>query len=141
MPFTIYRALFFLIIMFFGPSWLYAGPMLVCDPYSKTELQPTKFVVEIDGKSQEVDPVKSSDGRLYLRYDLGQIADGVHTARIKAVRPADDTKKSKGSTESKESAWVSISFRKTGSEVTRIKDESEKLAPTRTLKGYLKDEK
>ena len=137
----IYRVLFVLIIMILGPSWLYAGPMLVCDPYSKTELQPTKFVVEIDGKSQEVDPEKSSDGRLYLRYDLAQLADGIHTARIKAVRSAADAKKSKGSTESKESAWVSISFRKTGSEVTRLKDESEKIPPTRTLKGYLKDEK
>jgi hypothetical protein len=134
MPFMRYSLLLSLISILLGPAWLSAGPVLMGDPYPVAGVQPTKFVVEIDGISRDVLPEKSPDGRLFFRYDLGQIADGVHTARIKAVNSVVDKKKPK------ESVWVTISFRKTGSEITRIKDESEKLTPTRTFKGYLKEE-
>ncbi len=66
-----------------------------------------------------------------VRYDLGEIADGVHTVKVKAVN----------SVRVLESAEVTISFRKTGSEIVRMKDEAEKRPPSRTYKGYLRDER
>ena len=123
---------FGLIILLLGPASLLAGPILMCDPYPATGLQPTKFVVELDGIAHDVLPEKNPDGSSRLRYDLGEIADGVHTAKVKAVGSAVK------SGPRLESAWVAISFRKTGTQIVRIKDETEKLQPTRTF-DYLKD--
>ncbi len=113
------------------PVFLSAGPILVCDPYPPTELQPTKFVVVLDGKAVDVLPEQYPDGSSALRYDLGTIADGVHTVKVTAVTGVVKV----------ESAQVTTSFLKTGSQITRIKDEAEKIAPSRSLKGYLKDER
>jgi hypothetical protein len=125
-----------LIILFLAPVWLFAGPVLMCDPYPVTELQPTEFVVVFDGGAdRHVVPQQYPDGSSRLWYDLGEIADGIHTVKAKAVNSAIN------STSPLESAWVAISFRKTGSQIVRIKDESEKLPPTRTFKGYLRDER
>ena len=119
------------IILFLGPVWLFAGTVLMCDPYPATELQPTKFVVVFDGTAGDVLPEQYPDGSSRLRYDLGEVADGVHTVKVKAVN----------SVRVLESAEVAISFRKTGSQIVRVKDEAEKLSPTRTFKGYLRDER
>ena len=117
--------------MLLAPTYLLAGPVLIGDPSPVTELQPTKFVVVIDGVAHDVFPEQYPDGSSRLRYDLGEIADGVHTAKVKAVN----------SVRGLESAEIAISFRKTGSQIVRIKDEAEKLPPTRTFKGYLRDER
>ena len=120
-----------LIILFLAPHALFAGSVLMCDPYQATELQPTKFVVVFDGTAHDALPERYPDGSSRLRYDLGEIADGPHTVRVKAVN----------SVVALESAEVAISFRKTGSQIVRTKDDSERLAPSRTFKGYLKDER
>jgi hypothetical protein len=117
------------------PAWLLAGPMLVCDPYPVTELQPTNFVVVLDGTTRDVAPERYPDGSSRLNHDLGEIADGVHTVKVKAVNSVANPQSPL------ESAWVAISFMKTGSQIVRTKDESEKLPPTRTFKGYLRDER
>ena len=123
------------IVLLLAPAWLLAGPTLMCDPYSVTELQPTKFVVVLDGTDYDVLPEQYPDGSSRLRYDLGEIADGAHTVKVKAVNAAVNP------TKPLESAWVAISFSKTGSQVLRMKDESEKMPPTRTFNDYLKDKR
>jgi hypothetical protein len=120
-----------LIILLLAPAWLLGGPVLMCDPYGVTDLQPTKFVVVVDGAVYDVLPEQYPDGSSRLRYDLGEIADGAHTVKVKAVN----------SVRALESAEVAISFRKTGSEIVSMKDEAEKRPPSRTYKGYLKDER
>ena len=124
-----------LIILLFAPASLLAGPMLVCDPYPVTELQPTNFVVVLDGTTRDVAPERYPDGSSRLTYDLGEIPDGVHTVKVKAVNSAVNPQTPL------ESAWVTISFMKAGSQIARTKDESEKIPPTRTFKGYLRDER
>ena len=119
-----------LIISLFAPLSLIAGPILLCDPYSATELQPTKFVVVFDGMARDVLPERYPDGSSRLRYDLGEIADGVHTVKVKAVN----------SVRVLESAEVAISFGKTGSQIVPMKGEAEKRPPSRTYKGYIRDE-
>jgi hypothetical protein len=119
-----------LITLLLAPAFLFAGPVLMCDPYPVTELQPTKFVVILDGTARDVLPDQYPDGSSRLRYDLGEIADGAHTVKVKAVN----------SVRALESAEVAISFRKKGSQIVRIKDEAEKRPPSRTFKGYLRDE-
>jgi hypothetical protein len=114
-----------------------AGPLLISDPYPLTELQPTKFVVVLDGAHREVLPEQYPDGSSRLYIDLGDIADGVHTVKVKAVNSVVSTDPKSP----RESAWVSFSFLKKGSQVVRIKDESEKRPPSRTFKNYLKDER
>jgi hypothetical protein len=128
-----------LIILFSAPASLLAGPILLCNPYPLTELQPTGFVVVFDGGADlPVLPQQYPDGSSRLWYDLGEIADGIHTVKVKAVN---SVVKSAGSALPLESAWVAISFRKTGSQIVRVKDDAEKLPPTRTFKGYIRDER
>ncbi len=43
-----------LITLLLAPAFLFAGPVLMCDPYPATELQPTKFVVVFDGTARPV---------------------------------------------------------------------------------------
>jgi hypothetical protein len=115
-------------------AWLHAGPVLVCDAYSVNQLQPTKFVVVIDGVSRDVLPERFPDGTSRLRHDLGEIADGTHTVKVKAVNSV----VSPGSL--LESAEIVISFGKKGSQILSIKNESDKRIPTRDFRGYLKEE-
>ena len=124
---------FFLVLLFFVPAWVYSGPLLVSDPYSASELQPTKFVVVFDGISRDAFPEQFPDGTSRLRCDLGDVADGVHTVKVKAVNSAVNPQAPL------ESADVILSFRKAGSRIERTKAESEKRPATRTLKGYLKE--
>ncbi|HVN25145.1 MAG TPA: hypothetical protein VMT71_14320 [Syntrophorhabdales bacterium] len=123
-----------LVIPLFAPAWLCAGPVLLSDQYSASELQPTKFVVVLDGISRDVLPERFPDGTSRLRCDLGDIADGAHTVKVKAVNSAVNPRAPL------ESADVILSFRKAGSLVERMKAESEKLPATRTPKGYLKED-
>jgi hypothetical protein len=128
-----------LIILLLGPASLLAGPVLMGDPYPLTGLQPTGFVVVLDeGTPREVPPKKYPDGTLGLWYELGEIADGVHTVKVKAVKTAD--KSGNKSATRLESPWAATSFRKTGAQIVRIKGEAEKLPPTRTFE-YLKDKR
>ena len=129
------------IILLLAPTYLLAGPVLICDPSPVTELQPTKFVVVLDGVAHDVLPEQYPDGSSRLRYDLGEIADGVHSVKVKAVNSVVNSVVKADPASPLESAWVAISFRKTGSQIVRIKDEAEKLPPTRTFKGYLRDER
>jgi len=125
-----------LLVLLFAPAGLLANPVLTCDPYPATGIQPTGFVVVLDEvTTREVPAKKYPDGSLGLWYDIGEIADGIHTVKVKAVKAAGK------SAPHLESAWTTFSFRKTGSQIVRVKEESEKLAPTRTLKGYLRDER
>ncbi len=126
----LYAFLFSLAVLLLRPASLFAEPTILSDPYAITELQPTKFVLVLDGIARDVLPEKYPDGTSRLNYQLTQIADGVHTVRVKAVNAPHKL----------ESAEVSFSFRKSGQELTRIKDESDKRPPSRTFKGYLKDE-
>ncbi len=120
-------------ILFAGAAQLLAGPVLICDPYPVTELQPTRFAVSVDGTVYDVPPERYPDGSSRLRYDLGEIADGTHTIKVKAVNSAANPATPLESTE------VALSFRKEGSQIVRTKDESEKRPPSRTFKGYLKN--
>jgi hypothetical protein len=113
------------------PVALLAGPVLVCDPYPVSELQPTKFVVTVNGSPVDVFPEHLPDGSSYLRHDLGSLADDIYTVKVKAVNTVVNL----------ESSEVSISFRKTGSQVTRVKDDAEKLPASRSYKGYIRDER
>ena len=120
-----------LITLILAPTYLFAGPLLMCDPYPVTELQPTKFVVVFDGSAVDVVPEQYPDGSSFLRRDLGNVADGIHTVKVKAVNSIVNV----------ESVEVSISFRKTGFQIVRVKDDGEKIAPSRSFKGYLRDER
>ena len=124
-----------LVVLVCSSASLFAGPVLVCDPYPVTELQPTNFVVVLDGTARDVVPERYPDGSSRLNHDLGEIGDGIHTVKVKAVNSVANPQTPL------ESAWVAISFMKTGSQIVRTKDESEKLPPTRTFKGYLRDER
>ena len=114
------------VLLVAAPALLMAQPFLVSDPYPAKEVQPTKFVVTIGGKSVDVVPQKNTDGSSFLKYDLAQLPDGLHTVKVKAVNSA----------LKQESPEMSLSLQKTGSNVTRAKDESEKIAPSRTFPGY-----
>ena len=113
------------------PVVLLAGPVLVCDPYPASGIQPTKFVVNVNGRAVDVLPEKHPDGGLYLRYDLGSLADGIYTVKVKAVNTVAKM----------ESSDVLISFSKTGSQIVRVKDDAEKIPASRSYKGYLRDER
>jgi hypothetical protein len=128
-----------LILLLLVPASLFAGPILLCDPYPLAELQPTGFAVVFDGgEVRNVPPQQYPDGSSRLWYDLGEIVDGVHSVKVKAVN---SVVKSADSALPLESAWVTFSFRKTGSQIVRVKDDSEKRPPSRTLKGYLREER
>jgi hypothetical protein len=124
-----------LIIPLLTPYVLFAGPTLISDPYPVTALQPTQFVVVCDGTTREVLPEQYPDGTSRLNYELGEIADGVHTVKVKAVNTAAHSNPQSPL----ESAWVAVSFRKAGSQIVFVKEESEKRPPSRMLKGYLRD--
>jgi len=98
-------------------------------------------VVLDGGADRHVLPQQYPDGSSRLWYDLGEIADGVHSAKVKAVNSVVKSVAKAGSALPLESAWVAFSFRKTGSQIVRLKDDSEKLPPTRTFKDYLRDER
>ena len=123
-----FRTIVLAVFLMVAAGAVMAEPFLVSDPYPAKEVQPTKFVVTVGGKSVDVAPQKNPDGSSFLKYDLSGLPEGFHTVKIKAVS-------SKSKLESPE---VSIQLQKSGSKVTRAKDENEKLAPSRTLPGYIR---
>jgi len=124
----ILRIVVLTVLLMATPALLIAQPFLVSDPYPAKEVQPTKFVVTIGLKSFDVVPEKNPDGSSFLKYDLSRLPDGIHTVKVKAVNSA----------LKQESPEVSLPLQKTGSKVTRARDEGEKLAPSRTFPGYIR---
>ena len=57
-----------LIVLIPGLSW--AGPYLVCNPYSASVVQPTEFSVSIDGGVAVSSPAVAVTGGVALKYDL-----------------------------------------------------------------------
>jgi hypothetical protein len=125
---ALFRTIILVVLLAAAPAVLMAQPFLVSDPYPAKEVQPTKFVVTVGGKSFDVVPEKNPDGSSFLKYDLSHLPDGIHAVKVKAVN----------STLNQESPEMSLSLQKTGSTVTRAKDESEKIAPSRTFPGYIR---
>jgi hypothetical protein len=81
------RLLMVLVIMLFLPMVVSAAPFIKSDPYLPTEVQPTSFVLVIDGGSPiSVVPVAGDVGAtgLILKYDVGGVTVGSHTVRVKA---------------------------------------------------------
>ena len=124
----ILRIVVLTVLLMATPALLIAQPFLVSDPYPAKEVQPTKFVVTIGGKSFDVVPEKNPDGSSFLKYDLSRLPDGLHRVKVKAINGV----------LKQESSEMTISLQKTGSNVTRAKDEGEKLAPSRTFPGYIR---
>ena len=60
-------------------------PYVVCDPILTTGIQPTKYVLTIDGgASFEVDPQTLGDGSKRLRYDVTAVTTGTHNMTVAA---------------------------------------------------------
>lgn len=110
-----------------GATIAFGKPFLVSDPYPKSS-KLKKFLVTIDGVTTESMPGKNSDGLAYLRYDLGNLPDGIYTAVVKAVN-------TKGAV----SAPAAYSFKKTGSKIEPYTPPvpKQKRAPTRTYPGHI----
>jgi hypothetical protein len=76
-----------ILAMVLFPMVVFAAPFLVCDPYLPTEIQPTSFVLVIDGGNPiSLVPVAGAPGTtgLILKYDVGGVAVGSHTVKVKA---------------------------------------------------------
>ncbi|OPY71242.1 MAG: hypothetical protein A4E62_01378 [Syntrophorhabdus sp. PtaU1.Bin002] len=118
----------FLVLMFLaGATVAFGRPFLVSDPYPKGG-KLKNFLVTINGKTTESMPAKNSDGLAYLRFDLGNLPDGIYTATVKAVN-------TKGAV----SLPASYSFKKAGSKVEPYTPPvpKQKRAPTRTYPGHI----
>jgi hypothetical protein len=78
------KRLLMVLAMVLLPIMAFASPFVVCDPYLTTEVQPTSFTVTLDAGN----PVSSSPvavtGGLILKYDVGTVALGAHTIKVKA---------------------------------------------------------
>lgn len=62
-----------------------ASPYLVCDPVPTTGVQPTSYLVTIDGAAAvEVAAFRLADNSVRLSYDLSAVAVGNHTVTVKA---------------------------------------------------------
>ena len=72
------------LLLFACPA--FAGPFIVCDPYPSTAIQPTEFVLVIDGGSPVTSPAVNVVGGVGLRHDLMGIAAGAHNVTVKAVK-------------------------------------------------------
>lgn len=118
-----------LLVLVFSGSCL-SEPFLMSDPYPAKDPQPTKFVVTVDGTSSNAAPHRNADGSLVLKYDLGGLPDGTHTIMIKALNDA----------QALESGEITYTFNKTGSKISglKVKEEKQKIAPSRSLGGYVK---
>ena len=77
-------------------------------------------------------PVKTSEGAVYLKYDIGDLPDGTYTATARAV----DVK-------GEESSPATFSFIKIGSEVEPYTPlvPKQKIPPSRQYQGHIKMEK
>jgi hypothetical protein len=122
----------FLIPVFLAISSIaFGAPFLVCEPYPVGGPQPTKFLITINDKAYESAPVKTSDGSVYLKYDIGDLPDGIYTGSAIAV----------GEKEAKYST-VTYSFKKTGLRVEPYTPPvpKQKIPPSRYYQGHIKME-
>ncbi|HPB39146.1 MAG TPA: hypothetical protein PK125_13435 [Syntrophorhabdus sp.] len=109
-------------------TWAFGSPFLVSDPYPREDKGLMKFLVTINGETKESLPAKNADGKLYLKYDLGSLADGIYTVTIKAVN-----------TKGQESSPATYSFKKTGDRIEPYTPPvpKQKIAPTRSYPGHM----
>lgn len=78
------KKMFLVLAMVLLPMVAFTSPFIVCDPYLPTEVQPTNFVIVLDtGSPISVVPVAGIGG-LILKYDVGGVAVGPHTVKVKA---------------------------------------------------------
>ena len=128
---TIHQCLFILALLIIS-SMAFGAPFLACDPYPVKGPQPIKFLITINGKTYESMPVKTSEGAVYLKYDIGDLPDGTYTATARAV----DVK-------GEESSPATFSFIKIGSEVEPYTPlvPKQKIPPSRQYQGHIKMEK
>jgi hypothetical protein len=123
----------FLIFVFLTISKIaFGAPFLGCDPYPVKGPQPVKFLVTINGKTYESVPAKTFEGSVYLKYDIGDLPDGVYTATAVAV----DAK-------GEESSSATYSFKKVGSAVEPYSPPvvKQKIPPSRQYQGHIKMER
>lgn len=79
------RLLFALILLLGSTLTLQAAPFLVCDPYPTTVVQPTSFLVVLDGAAPvEVAAFRQADNSVRLSYDLSAVSVGNHTVTVTA---------------------------------------------------------
>ena len=58
---------------------------VVCDPILITGIQPTKYVLTMDGGAVlEVDPQKLADNSVRLHYDVSSVSNGSHRLTVAA---------------------------------------------------------
>ena len=119
-------AILFLLVLFVGPGLATAGPFLVSDPYGPDSLQPTAFVVTVNGSAQQVAPVAYPDGSAYLRYDLKDLPDGEHALKVKALNAIWRT----------ESIEEEYRIRKKDGVCSPVRDAKDRIAPSRTYPGH-----
>ena len=123
----------FLISVFLTISKIaFGAPFLGCDPYPVKGPEPVKFLITINGKTYESVPVKTSEGSVYLKHDIGDLPDGMYTATAVAV----DAK-------GEESSSATYSFKKVGSEVEPYTPPvpKQKIPPSRQFQGHIKMER
>jgi hypothetical protein len=73
------KKIVFAIIVCLLPTYVFAAPFLVCDPFVAS-LNVTSFQVTVDTST----PVSSTPVSNALKFDLSTISDGYHTASVKA---------------------------------------------------------
>jgi len=67
------------------PTWAFASPFLICDPYPTGDAQPDQFVITIDAGSSVISAAQTlGDGTKRLHYDLATLAAGTHNVTVKA---------------------------------------------------------
>jgi hypothetical protein len=127
---TIHQRLLILLFLAIS-STAFGAPFLVCEPYPVGGPQPTKFLITINGKTYESTPARTSEGSVYLKYDIGDFPDGIYTGTAIAV----GEKGAKYST-------VTYSFKKTGLKVEPYTPPvpKQKTPPSRYYEGHIKME-
>ncbi len=84
------KAIFLILTLLLFATVAQGSPFLVTNPYPPTEVQPTYFLISIDGgasvKSLAVSADPANPGSYMLKYDLGGLAisPGTHNATIAA---------------------------------------------------------
>ncbi len=58
-------------------------PYVVCDSIPTTGIQPTKYVLSLDGATAfEIDPQKLADNSVRLHYDVSMVSNGNHRITV-----------------------------------------------------------
>ena len=134
---------FLLMLPFLSPSLASAKPFLVSDPYSKSQIQPTRFLFVCGELRFSRAPETLPDGRKRLKLDLAILPQGETTLEIKAVNEGLRM----------ESKAVEVRLLKKGLDVSMLPPvighsppqeaqeqappEKRKIPPSRTYQGHL----